>query len=663
MCEKSMIPSADSGTSCGITMIRFFALLALLSLLGLSGNAVAAEDAALFLDDVTVTASPVIDGNITDAYGARKTRVTEDQVSDLNAQDLETALRRTPGVNISRYNPIGSFGGAEGGGVFIRGMGSSRPGSEIKTLFDGIPMYLSVWNHPLLDNIPVDSARTIEVYKSPQPQHFGNAFGVVNVVPKRKLTEGFETKGQVATGRWSTLVGTVEHGGKKDRLDYYIGCGYRSSDGHREAADGELKNIYGSLGYALSPNWDLNIVTLWNDNEASDPGEEGADPALREGTFETRTWLAEATLSNSYDTADGSLKVYWNGGEGDWLDYPAPTAGVRENLYNDSLFYGVKARETFYLNHGLEWLVGFDWDYSDGEYDKTFSDGSTDRWDGHDVTLFSPYTAISQQFGTRDGLYAIPSAGVRYYDNTDFDDEVAPHAGLVTGYKDTEVHLGYARGVVYPGLEVVVFSEKVIPKLKESWKDLNAEKVDHFEAGITQKFGDRAIVDITFFYDDGKDRYVIVPPPPPPPVYDNIEEFTIKGSEITLSVNPMDDLSLFTGVTFLDTDPGDMPYAPETTVAVGLNWRFLKVFKLSLDASYLSSMTVSSQARKAGAKNSSPVDSYYLVNGNLSYAFRLPGMEGELFVAGENLTDETYEYLPGYPMPGLNIMGGVRFTL
>jgi len=116
--------------------------------------------------------------------------------------------------------------------------------------------------------------------------------------------------------------------------------------------------------------------------------------------------------------------------------------------------------------------VGFDWDYSDGEYDKTFSDGSTDRWDGHDVTLLSPYTAISRQFGIKDGFYWIPSAGVRYYDNTDFDDEIAPHAGLVTGYRDTEIHLGYARGVVYPGLDVVVFSEKVIPVLKESWKDL-----------------------------------------------------------------------------------------------------------------------------------------------------------------------------------------------
>ena len=656
MCKKGITPS-DRYVKSGLIMIL------LLITAVLPGIAAAGEEPALLLDDVTVTASPVIEANITDAYGARKTRVTEEQVEDLNAQDLETALRRTPGVNISRYNPIGSFGGAEGGGVFIRGMGSSRPGAEIKTLFDGIPMYLSVWNHPLLDTIPVDAAHAIEVYKSPQPQHFGNAFGVINVVPKRMETEGFVTKGQVATGRWSTLVGTVEHGGKKDKVDYYIGCGYRSSDGHRDEADGELKNVHASLGFALSPNWDLNMVTLWNDNEAKDPGEEGADPALREGSFETRTWLAEATLSNSYEHADGSVKVYWNGGEGDWLDYPAPTPGIRENLFNDSLFYGVKARETFYLDNGLEWLVGFDWDYSEGEYDKTFSDGSTDRWDGHDVTLFSPYTAVSRQFGSQEGFYAVPSAGVRYYDNTDFDDELAPHAGLVAGYKETEVHLSYARGVVYPGLEVVVFSEKVIPMLRDSWKDLNAEKVDHFEAGITRKFGDRAVVDVTFFYDDGTDRYVIVPPPPPPPVYDNTEEFTIKGSEITVSVNPTRNLSLFAGATFLDTDPGDMPYAPETTVTGGLNWRFLKFFTLSLDASYLSSMTVSSQARKAGATNNSPVDSYTLVNGQLSYAFHLPGMEGELFVAGENLTDESYEYLPGYPMPGLNLMGGIRFTL
>jgi iron complex outermembrane receptor protein len=31
----------------------------------------------------------------------------------------------------------------------------------------------------------------------------------------------------------------------------------------------------------------------------------------------------------------------------------------------------------------------------------------------------------------------------------------------------------------------------------------------------------------------------------------------------------------------------------------------------------------------------------------------------EVFLAGENLIDEDYEYLPGYPMPGINGVLGV----
>ena len=85
------------------------------------------------LDPIYVTDRPIIEGNRTDDYGSMKTVITEQQVEDLNAQDIETALRQAPGVNMSRFNPVGSFGGAEGGGIFIRGMGSSRPGAEIKT--------------------------------------------------------------------------------------------------------------------------------------------------------------------------------------------------------------------------------------------------------------------------------------------------------------------------------------------------------------------------------------------------------------------------------------------------------------------------------------------------------------------------------------------------
>ena len=69
--------------------------------------------------------------------------------------------------------------------MFIRGQGASRPGSEIKTYIDGVPFYMGVWNHPLLDLLPVNGMERISVYKSPQPQSFGNTFGAIDLTPKR----------------------------------------------------------------------------------------------------------------------------------------------------------------------------------------------------------------------------------------------------------------------------------------------------------------------------------------------------------------------------------------------------------------------------------------------------------------------------------------------
>ena len=86
----------------------------------LASAPVAAEEARR-LDDMQVVASPIIEGNLVDRYAGQKTLVTEEQIDSLNAQDMTAALRKTPGVNISRYNPVGAFGGGEGGAVFITG--------------------------------------------------------------------------------------------------------------------------------------------------------------------------------------------------------------------------------------------------------------------------------------------------------------------------------------------------------------------------------------------------------------------------------------------------------------------------------------------------------------------------------------------------------------
>ena len=135
--------------------------------LGLGAAAVRAEDPRAqkadgkkeakpaFEEHVTVVGRPIVEATEIDTYAGPVTTVTEDQVRDLNAQDVDSALRRVPGVVISRYNPVGNYGGGDGGALFIRGMGSGRPGAEISTMVDGIPKFVGVWTHPLLDTLSI----------------------------------------------------------------------------------------------------------------------------------------------------------------------------------------------------------------------------------------------------------------------------------------------------------------------------------------------------------------------------------------------------------------------------------------------------------------------------------------------------------------------------
>jgi len=198
---------------------------------------------------VVVTASPIIDGNAVDLFGSYVTTVSADQVRDLNAVDLAGALRTTPGVSISRFNPVGSFGDIEGGAVFVRGMGSSRPGSEIKTYVDGIPFYMATWNHPLLDLLPINGMGKIDVYKGPQPQKFGNTFAAINLTPKAAgKAQGISGDAQVTGGSFNTWVEQSDVLGRQGPVDWSFSQGYASSDGHRASADGRLVNFMGHVG-------------------------------------------------------------------------------------------------------------------------------------------------------------------------------------------------------------------------------------------------------------------------------------------------------------------------------------------------------------------------------------------------------------------------------
>src|SRR5690606_22607883 len=271
---------------------------------------------------VTVHA-PLVDATTVDSFGNTTTVVTGAQVRDLHALDLASALRRTPGVTISRFNPVGVFGGGDGGAVFVRGTGASRPGSELAASIDGVPVYMGIWGHPLLGLLPVSGIDRIVVHKGPQPQAVPDAFAAIDIETRRARTDGIAADARVSAGAFSTLaeqVGlTVRHG----RWDVAASQGLARSDGHRPDADGRMFNAHVRAGARLADAWSAEVTALHVDSVATDPGELGR-PETKTGRYETDGTLLAGTVRHVAGRLASTARVYGNRGNGDWFDQPAP---------------------------------------------------------------------------------------------------------------------------------------------------------------------------------------------------------------------------------------------------------------------------------------------------------------------------------------------------
>jgi iron complex outermembrane receptor protein len=651
----------------------------LLLLFNLAATALAEDDATVpTLPEVTVTATPIIQGNKVGPYGGSTSIVGAEQIADLNAQDLSSALRNTPGVNISRYNNIGSYGGAGGGAIFIRGMGASRPGSELLTLFDGVPRYNAVFSHSLLDTLSLDPADTITVYKSAQPQNFGNAFTAIDITPKRATEAGLNSQVTGAYGNMNTGIEKVSSGGKIGSFDYYAGQSYRGTDGRRDNSGGTLRDYYFRLGYQLNDNWYLSYFGDFTDNYTEDPGATGQPSHM--GNYKTADNMNVWTLANKYDNAEGYIKPYWNNGSADWLDQgmsdsgnPVPPNATNNTLINWDL-YGVRARENFHWWEGGEMQIGMDYDIISGQSTgEAYDPANNTYFNRTDFSIASPYLAANHLFGNKNDWYAQPSGGLRGYVHSVFDPELAPFGGLLFGYKDTELHANYARGVNYPGLNVAAFSTALIPPIannpatRDAWRNLDAETLNHYEFGVSRQFTPQLKADATVFLDEGHNRYILITPAAGPPTgFENLGDYHNYGIESSLTYQPDDDLSLFAGLTWLQSSVTGMPYAPEWTASAGFNWKFLKNFRLSMDLLYQDRMYVNPDKAydrsTADPANNPRVPSFITVNAKLSYLFEMEKVrlkQSEIFLALENLTDSDYYYRPGYPMPGISGMLGV----
>lgn len=612
----------------------------------------AAEEAPLVpavAAKVSVTARPVVEEVRREPLAGAVTSVGARQIEDLHAGDPAAALRRVPGLVVSRYNVVGSYGGGDGGGVFARGQGAGRPGGELSFAVDGVVKTAGVWTHPLLDALPIDAAGRIDVYKGAQPVLFGKmAFATIDLVTKRRTEEGFGGRATAAYGSFGTSTLGLEASGRSGPLEVVAVASQRRSDGHREGADGRTRALFARASYDLGGGWGLALSGDFTEGRAGDPGFEGGPPRGVTPRWETDDAMGVLSLTRSHGGRTGFLKLYVEDGAIDWLQWDG-AAAESFRTFTDWRNVGLKARDAFAVGSRGEVTAGLDVESARGVSREARGAGGVPLGD-HRFRNMAPYVAFAWTFG--ETLTVTPSAGLRWNHSREFGGVWGAQAGVVVASPLGEAHARWARAFNLPGIWAAVFTEGY--GRGEEWRALEPELLDHYEIGFAPKLGGHTSFDVTFFYDDVKDALRFVPPPPAPPRWANTGAFLSRGAELTISVEPVPSLGLYAGAAYVHTTPGNVPFTPRWTFSGGAV-ATIGLVRAAVDAQWVDERFVGNIRFPGPAGR---VASYFLLNGKVTASLdRLaPGLE--LFLSGENLTGADYAYRPGYPMPGTSLAGG-----
>ncbi len=634
------------------SQIGLVVLLASASLVGAETNLVAE------LPPVVVTASPVTQAESISRDGAETVLVSRKQLARLNAQDIQTALRQVPGVTISRYAPIGSYGGAQGGSVYIRGMGTARPGGEVRLYTDGAPRESGMWGHPLMDAMPIDFAESVSVQKSPHPARYSDAFGAVDVETRRRREPGHEAELDLVYGRYNTFLSAGSAGLKEGPVDAYGGMSYKYSDGYRDHNRSILKSAFGRLGVDFSEYDHLGFVYQHTESKVEDPGVVGRPPP-RTDRFDLSTDLYTTRFDTERDNLKGFSLFSFERGTINWYQDglcrpPAPRPAMDGNAHTEWLnfsfrnFYEGNVWADLWIRGGLDLL------HEHGETEtRNLVNGQIPFSADGSLTTVAPYLGARYDFRLSDDWTLTPSVGTRYYFHSQYDGEWAPDAALTLDWRDrVKVFATTSRGVHYPG----VYTRALAADYARG--TLDAEVMDYISGGVEVSVDESVDFLATVFHTEVQNRIDRTAHG-----YVNAGGMRASGMEFSTHWRPVDDLALFAGLTYTNPETSPVSRLPRWTATAGCTWTICPYLKWTIDGQFIDRMYAYSVRDSRESSDLVELKEGLLVNTRLAVpleSLTSSVVEGEIFVALENLADRNYEYYPGYPMDGIMWYIGCR---
>jgi outer membrane cobalamin receptor len=625
-----------------------------------------------------VVVSATLGDALAPQIGSSVSVLTQHDIDERGAQTVLEVLRDVPGVDV---NQTGRRGGATG--VFLRGGNSNYN----LVLIDGIQVNQFGGDFDFA-SLPADGVDHVEVIRGPQSALYGSnaVTGVINIVSQRGegpphftvLAEG----GSFTTRRFSTGASGLTRG-----LSWAYDLSRLDSGGVVANDQFRAQSAFLSLGYSRSPRRRVNFHFFGNANDAGPPGPYGSDPLGlftgidrvsrdKQNLFAYQVSYAEQVSPRFRQVVTGNVAtndLYFRSPFGD--------------SFSNNLRGVVNTRSEITVSRADFLVAGFE--YNREQIKNTFIADASDapfllprtslayfaenRWSpasrlflttGVRVDDIRTHQLPAGAFGVRPLLP--PSSVVKVNPRVSVALLARQSGGTWLGI--TRLHAAFGTGIRAPSGFELAFTDN--PRLKP-------ERSVSFDTGIEQRFfSDRAIVDVTYFFNRFKDQIVVLGGSPTNLssfVSDNLANSRAEGAEVSFRFRPTGSVELTTYYTRLDSsllalDGSSLAQSPfrvgqpllrrpRNSGGFNATWQRGRLM-LNLNG-YLRGKVLDVEPNLGASRGLFTNKGYVLANAG--FAYRLPrGVE--LYGRLNNFLNQKYEESFGYPALHLNFLAGVRFS-
>ncbi len=464
------------------------------------------DSVALVLPEVVVTAERL--PRRVNEVAATVSVVEKDDI--VIARTATDALATLPGVFVQR---TGQFGRTD---VDIRGMGAQ--GTQIAVLVDGRPEKMSLFGCTITHTLPLNNVERIEVVRGPLSVLYGSDAlgGVINIIT-RQAKRPLDLNAMLSYGSFNTFQARASVGTRQGRWHGLVSFDKALSEGHLPNSRYNGNDVAVRAGYDLSSRVKVDFTGKFFTGVKHEPKRTtDPDTLVATGWNQYTRGGVDINMTLGFNGGEGLLKVYRTMGEHQF----DPKDGWHSTDYTNGALLHLHRQFQFgnVLQGGVEikQLAGT---WIKSEEDKP-------SWSRTQLDLF---LQDEQRLGR-----LILNGGARFARDNISGNVFCPRAGVVLHlFRQTALRAGVNRGFRYPPFNYTSIFPPSNPQLRPevSW---------NYEVGVNQVLDGWLTLDGAVFYITGEDLIELADNPAPPPLmrFVNKGEWTFKGVEAAIAVQP-----------------------------------------------------------------------------------------------------------------------------